>query len=311
MPKNPEAIIIHSMNTTSKNPLESLWQHAAGQNYPKSTLYVVATPIGNLSDITIRALHILGLCDAIACEDTRHSKPLLQQYGIQKPLLAVHDHNEDEVAQSLINRLHAGERIALISDAGTPAISDPGARVVAAVRAAGLTIVPLAGANAAITAMSAAGLEGSFLFAGFLSNKTQTRQNQLINLAEAHAHLIFYEAPHRLHASIEALAEAFPRRDLIIVKELSKLHEKITRYSLANTHTWLTQMPPAKGEYLLIVSAPLKQECLTEDAWLNTLTILLNELPLKQAVSLTVQLTGASKNQVYSHALSLKNDLIK
>lgn len=299
------------MNTIPHNPLEPLWQHAAGQNYPKSTLYVVATPIGNLSDITIRALYVLSLCDAIACEDTRHSKPLLQQYGIQKPLLAVHDHNEEEAAQNLINRLHAGERIALISDAGTPAISDPGARVVAAVRAVGLTVTPLAGANAAITAMSAAGLEGGFLFAGFLSNKTQTRHNQLINLAEIPAHLIFYEAPHRLHASIEAIAEVFPQRDLMVVKELSKLHEKITRYSLANTHTWLTQMPPAKGEYLLIVSAPLKQELSTENPWLNTLTILLEELPLKQAVSLTVQLTGASKNQVYSYALSLKSNSIK
>lgn len=292
------------MNINS--PLEPLWQHAIKQNYPTSTLYVVATPIGNLSDITIRALHVLHLCDAIACEDTRHSKPLLQQYGIQKPLLAVHEHNEATAAQSLINRLKAGERIALISDAGTPAISDPGAQVVAAVRAAGLNVVPLAGANAAITAMSAAGLEGGFLFAGFLSNKTQTRLNQMAALTEIPAHLIFYEAPHRLHASIAALAEVFPTREIVIVKELSKLHENISRHSLSNVDAWLTKMPPARGEYLLIVSAPTRTTASTDEPWLNTLTTLLEELPLKQAVALTVKLTGASKNQVYTCALNMK-----
>lgn len=294
------------MTTPILSPLEPLWQHAAAQNFPAHTLYVVATPIGNLSDITVRALYVLNLCDAIACEDTRHSKPLLQQYGIRKPLIAVHDHNEVEAAQDLIARLQNGERIALISDAGTPAISDPGARVVAAVRAAGLSVVPLAGPSAAITAMSAAGLQGGFLFAGFLSSKTQARLTELTELASTAAHLIFYEAPHRLHESIAAMAAVLPDRQIIIIKELSKLHENITAFALADADAWLKSAPAPRGEYVLIVSAPTNNAAQTEE-WRATLVTLLEELPLKQAVALTVKLTGASKNVVYTAALALKN----
>ena len=297
-----------AMNTTlTSSPLESLWQHAAGQNYPRGALYVVATPIGNLSDITVRALYILGLCDAIACEDTRHSKPLLSQYGIQKPLLAVHEHNEAEAAQGLIARLQNGERIALISDAGTPAISDPGARVVAAVRTAGFPIVPLAGASATVTAMSAAGLEGGFFFAGFLPNKAQARLTALSELTNIPAHLVFYEAPHRLHETITALAQTFPERSLVMVKELSKLHENITSIDLKDVADWLTTAPAARGEYVLIVSAPVHNQTDTNEEWQSTLTTLLEELPLKQAVALTVKLTNAPKNIVYSAALAIKN----
>jgi 16S rRNA (cytidine1402-2'-O)-methyltransferase len=296
------------MNTTlTSSPLVSLWQHASGQNYPRGALYVVATPIGNLSDITVRALYILGLCDAIACEDTRHSKPLLSQYGIQKPLLAVHEHNEAEAAQGLITRLQNGERIALISDAGTPAISDPGARVVAAVRTAGFPIVPLAGASATVTAMSAAGLEGGFFFAGFLPNKAQARLTALSELANIPAHLVFYEAPHRLHETITALVQTFPERSLVMVKELSKLHENITSIDLKDAADWLTTAPAARGEYVLIVSAPVRNQTDTNEEWQSTLTTLLEELPLKQAVALTVKLTNAPKNIVYSAALAIKN----
>lgn len=296
------------MNTFNLNAtLEHLSQHANGQNYPSGTLYVVATPIGNLSDITVRALHVLSMCDAIACEDTRHSKPLLQQYGIQKPLLAVHQHNENEAAHGLIARLQNGERIALISDAGTPAISDPGARVVAAVRAAGCNIVPMAGASASIAAMSAAGLEGGFMFAGFLPSKNQARLNELNALSATPAHLIFYEAPHRLHETIAAMAEVFIERQLIVVKELSKLHESIVKIDLHDAVNWLANAQNPRGEYVLIVSAPAKSNQNNADTWHHTLSILLTELPLKQAVTLTAQLTGASKNEVYSAALALKN----
>ncbi|MGL4766936.1 MAG: 16S rRNA (cytidine(1402)-2'-O)-methyltransferase [Formosimonas sp.] len=294
------------MSTPILSPLDALWQHAASQNYPASTLYVVATPIGNLSDITVRALHALNLCDAIACEDTRHSKPLLQQYGIQKPLIAVHDHNESEAAQDLITRLQQGQRIALISDAGTPAISDPGARVVAAVRSAGLAVVPLAGPSAAVTAMSAAGLQGGFCFVGFLPSKTQARLTELTRLGNLPTHLIFYEAPHRLHDCIAAMAMVFPERQLLIIKELSKLHENIQRVPLNEAAQWLKTAPAPKGEYVLIVSAAESVATAT-DAWRSTLETLLAELPLKQAVALTVKLTNAPKNDVYTAALALKN----
>lgn len=297
------------MTTTILSSLEPLWQHAAGQSFPKSTLYVVATPIGNLSDITVRALYVLSLCDVIACEDTRHSKPLLQQYGITTNLISVHQHNEDEAASSLINRLHAGERVALISDAGTPAVSDPGARVVAAVRAAGFNVVPLAGASAVVTAMSGAGLEGGFLFEGFLPNKSQARASRLEVLAHVDAHLVFYEAPHRLLATIEAMAAVFMDRQLVVVKELSKLHEKFTLINMADVSGWLASEGAPRGEYLLIVSAPPKGASAAgvEPLWQKTVEVLLEELPLKQAVALAVKLTGAQKNAVYAYALNLKN----
>ena len=176
------------------------------QHYPQSTLYVVATPIGNLADISLRALHVLQLANAIACEDTRHSQGLLRQYGIEKPLLAVHEHNEAEAAIGVIERLQRGERVAYISDAGTPAVSDPGARLVAAVRAAGLSVMPLPGASSVTTALSAAGISGDsgFVFAGFLPSKAGERDQAVLQLQAEGRAVVILEAPHR----IEALAQA-------------------------------------------------------------------------------------------------------
>ena len=289
------------------NPLESIWQNASTQQYPQGALYIVATPIGNLADVTVRALHVLNLVDAIACEDTRHSKPLLSQYGISKPLIAVHDHNESNVADGLIARLHSGERIALITDAGTPAISDPGSRVVAAAHAAGVRVVPIAGVSAVVTAMSAAGLDGGFYFHGFLPNKSAARAQTLTELSCIESNIVFYEAPHRLHDTIAALAKQFANRSLTICKELTKLHETISHIALAQVNNWLAQAAEPRGEYALVLSKPVAQASEDAPAWMQTLQILLADLPLKQAVALTVQLTDAAKNDVYTAALTLKN----
>ena len=297
------------MNFTS-TALEPLWQNTHTQQWPHHTLYVVATPIGNIADISIRALYALQLADAIACEDTRHSKPLLAQYGISKPLIAVHDHNEAEAAAGLIERLRNGERIALITDAGTPAISDPGARVVAAAHAAGVRVMPIAGASAAVTAMSAAGLDGGFQFVGFLPSKTMARAHALTALARTPTNLVFYEAPHRLHETIAAMAELFPNRRLTVAKELSKLHESVLTIALQEAPDWLASAPAPRGEYVLILSAPNTEISTDTPTWHSTLQVLLEELPLKQAVALTVKLTQASKNDVYTHALALKNNTV-
>jgi 16S rRNA (cytidine1402-2'-O)-methyltransferase len=288
--------------------LESIWQNATTQHYPQGALYIVATPIGNLADITVRALYVLQLVDAIACEDTRHSKPLLNQYGISKPLIAVHDHNESDIAASLITRLQNGERIALITDAGTPAVSDPGSRVVAAAHVAGVRVVPIAGACAAVTAMSATGYDGGFHFHGFLPNKANARSQTLQSLESITSSIIFYESPHRLHDTIAALAEHFSERTLTVGKELTKLHESVTNLSLSRAADWLAQATSPRGEYVLVLSAPIK-ESNDKQSWLPTLSVLLNALPLKQAVALTAQITGASKNEAYQQALSLKRNL--
>ena len=191
------------------------------QIYPTGTLYVVATPIGNIGDISLRALHVLSLVDAIACEDTRNSGHLLTRYGLSKPLIAAHEHNEREVADKLIARLQAGERIALVSDAGTPAVSDPGARIVDAVRSAGLRVMPLPGASAAVTALSASGLlSDQFYFVGFLPAKPRQRDNTLLQLRAVTATLVFYEAPHRIVECANALAAAFePTRQVVFARD--------------------------------------------------------------------------------------------
>jgi 16S rRNA (cytidine1402-2'-O)-methyltransferase len=297
----------HRIELLKMNPIESIWQNASTQQYPQGALYIVATPIGNLADITVRALCVLNLVDAIACEDTRHSKPLLSQYGISKPLIAVHDHNESNIAESLITRLQGGERIALITDAGTPAISDPGSRVVAAAHAAGVRVVPIAGVSAVVTAMSAAGLDGGFHFHGFLPNKSAARAQTLSELAVIESNIVFYEAPHRLHDTIAALAAQFADRSLTVCKELTKLHEAVIHLELAQAEAWLAHAVEARGEYALVLSKPVAQISENVPEWVPTLQVLLAELPLKQAVALTVQLSGAAKNDIYTKALALKN----
>ena len=276
-------------------------------------LYVVATPIGNLGDITLRALDTLRGVDLIACEDTRHAKQLLAHHGIVVPTLALHQHNENAAAATLIGLLNEGRRVALITDAGTPGIADPGARAVAAVRAAGFRVVPLPGANAALTALSAAGLlDERFLFVGFLPAKVGARRTAIAALAalnDMDAALVFYEAPHRVLETVADLAELLPtRRDIVIARELTKLFEQIERLPLAQAGDWLrADANRQRGEFVLLLPAPPARDAHAEDAAVTrVLTTLLAELPLKQAVKLAAEITGQPRNALYTQALALK-----
>jgi 16S rRNA (cytidine1402-2'-O)-methyltransferase len=280
------------------------------QVYPISTLYVLAMPIGNIGDITLRTLHVLSIVDAIACEDTRHTAHLLARCGLSKQLIAAHQHNEREVADRLIARLRSGERIALVSDAGTPAVSDPGARIVDAVSAAGIRIMPLPGPSAAITAVSASGLiSDRFYFVGFLPAKTGQRDTVLLNLRTMAATLVFYEAPHRIVDTVHALATIFePTRQIVFARELTKLFEEIHRCPLTDAGAWLaTDAHRQKGEFVILLEgAPASAAGGASEAE-RILAILLAECPVKQAASLAAQITGQKKNALYERALQMKN----
>ncbi len=278
------------------------------ENSIAPALYVVATPIGNLGDITLRALEVLRAADGIACEDTRHARHLLDHHGIRVPTLALHQHNENEAAAKLVRLLGEGKRIALISDAGTPGISDPGAKAVAAVRAAGFPVIPLPGANAAATALSAAGLEdGRFLFVGFLPAKVGARGTAIEHLAGIEAALVFYEAPHRVLETIADLAARLePEREIVIARELTKLFEQIVRLPLAEAVAWLEADPDRqRGEFVLIVWPPPPRQGLDRETE-RVLGLLLAELPVKQAAQLAAAITGQAKNALYARALELK-----
>jgi 16S rRNA (cytidine1402-2'-O)-methyltransferase len=289
--------------------LHALSQEVAQQLYPASTLYVVATPIGNIGDISVRALHLLAIADAVACEDTRNTAQLLSRYGLSKTLIAAHEHNEREAAEKLVARLAAGERIALVSDAGTPAVSDPGARIVDAVRTAGFRIAPLPGSSAAIAALSASGLVNDrFEFVGFLPAKAKQRETELAALSRAAATLVFYEAPHRITDMVAALLAAFgPERHIVFARELTKLFEEIHRCTLAEAPAWIAADPHReKGEYVLLVEgAPAAADADEAEAD-RILAILLAELPVRQAASLAAQITGQKKNALYDKALRMK-----
>jgi 16S rRNA (cytidine1402-2'-O)-methyltransferase len=284
---------------------------AAGQqNHPVSTLYVVATPIGNLADISLRALHVLQKVDVIACEDTRHTQQMLRAYGIDRPgaqLLAVHQHNEAEAAQTVIARLAQGERVAYVSDAGTPAISDPGARLTAAVRQAGYRVLPLPGASSVITVLSASGMTGEdgFVFTGFLPSKAGERQHAVQALAQETRAVVLLEAPHRIEALAQALAVLGERR-ITVGRELTKQFEQIETVAAQDFAAWLAEKPDRqRGEFALVVhDAPVAQ---TSGEGLRVLQLLLPELPLKTAVKLAAEITGESKNALYEQALELKN----
>jgi 16S rRNA (cytidine1402-2'-O)-methyltransferase len=282
----------------------------AQQTYPVATLYVVATPIGNAGDISLRALHTLSIVDAIACEDTRNTGHLLARYGLAKNLIAAHQHNEREVADKLIARLQAGERIALVSDAGTPAVSDPGARIVDAVRKAGLRIMPLPGASAAITALSASGLlDAQFHFVGFLPAKARQRDTCLARLQNLCATLIFYEAPHRICETVAALAAHFDgARQIVFARELSKLFEEIHRCPLSQAVAWIGAEPQRqKGEFVILLEgASIVADDDTQEAT-RILRILLQDCSVKQAAALAAQITGQKKNALYERALQMKN----
>ncbi|MDT7850434.1 16S rRNA (cytidine(1402)-2'-O)-methyltransferase [Methylophilus sp. VKM B-3414] len=274
------------------------------------TLYVVATPIGNLGDITQRAISTLQLVDAIAAEDTRHTVGLLRHLGISKPLLAVHEHNEQQSAQGLIKRLQAGESIALVTDAGTPAVSDPGALVVHAVRQAGLAVVPIPGVSAVITALSAAGIaQPGFYFEGFLPASGSQRRKRLEILKTLPTTLVFYEAPHRIVECVTDLAAVLGgHRQLTLARELTKTFETIHTCGLAEAVAWLQADPnQQRGEFVLLLHADVQKKAVgLDDETLRILQRLLQELPLKQAVALATDITGQKKNELYEAALALK-----
>ena len=283
---------------------------AAGQqNHPASTLYVVATPIGNLADISLRTLHVLGQVDAVACEDTRHTQQLLRAYGLERPgsqLLAVHQHNEAEASQHVMARLAQGERVAYVSDAGTPAISDPGARLVAAVRQAGFRVLPLPGASSVTTALSASGMTGEdgFVFSGFLPNKSGERERAVQTLAQESRAVVLLEAPHRIEALAQALSVLGERR-ITVGRELTKQFEQIETLAAQDLPAWLAEKPDRqRGEFVLVLhDAPVAAAA---GEGVRVLQILLPELPLKTAVKLAAEITGESKNELYDKALALK-----
>ena len=282
------------------------------QHYPQATLYVVATPIGNLADISLRALYVLQLADAIACEDTRHTQGLLRQFGIEKPLLAVHEHNELEAAVGVVERLQNGQRVAYVSDAGTPAVSDPGARLVAAARSAGFGVMPLPGASSVTTALSASGVlstsgDSGFVFTGFLPSKAGERDQAVaVLLCEPNA-VVIMEAPHRIEALAQAMAPLGDRR-ITVCRELTKQFEEIATVAANQLAAWLAAGPQrTRGEFVLVLHpAP---QALPKDDGLRVLQLLLAELPLKTAVKLAADITGAARNDLYETALKLKSEL--
>ena len=282
------------------------------QHYPERTLYVVATPIGNLADISLRALHVLQLVNVIACEDKRHSQGLLRQYGIEKPLLAVHEHNELEAAAGVIERLQRGERVAYISDAGTPAVSDPGARLVAAVRGQGLAVMPLPGASSVTTVLSAAGIaagvggDSGFIFAGFLPSKAGERDQAVALLLQEARAVVILEAPHRIEALALAMTPLGERR-VTIGRELTKQFEEIATVAANQFPAWLAGSPQrTRGEFALVLH-PAAQAVPKDDGG-RVLRLLLEQLPLKTAVKLASDITGAPRNDLYQTALKLKNN---
>lgn len=280
------------------------------QQYPAGALYVVATPIGNLADLSLRAIHVLSLVDAVACEDTRHSAPLLRHLGLDKPLIAVHEHNEREAAGGVLARLARGERVAYVSDAGTPAVSDPGAALVAAAQAAGFRTLPIPGASSAVAALSVAGsTEGTgFAFVGFLPPKPGERALALQAVAANRTAQVLFEAPHRIEPLMAALALALGARPVSVCRELTKQFESVATMPAAHLPAWLAaDANRARGEFVLVVHGSAKAEegdgIAAHDAALRTL---MAALPLKQAVSLAAELTRAPRNALYARALELK-----
>ena len=280
------------------------------QSHRPGTLYVVATPIGNLADLTLRAIHVLGRVDAVACEDTRVAAHLLGHLGLHKPLLALHAHNEHEATQAVLARLARGESVAYASDAGTPAVSDPGAVLVAAVAAAGHKVVPLPGASSALAALSAAGDApgAGFCFIGFLPAKGGERAAALAALLTDRRTQVLFEAPHRIQALLAALATDAPQRRVTLCRELTKQFETIVTRPAAALPAWLAEDDNReRGEFVLVLHAmpaPQASESELPPAALHTLQVLLRELPLKQAVALATELSGAPRNALYQRALS-------
>ena len=274
-------------------------------------LYVVATPIGNLDDISQRAIDTLKQADWIAAEDTRHTGRLLSHLGISAKTIALHDHNEKQRAASIIQKCLAGEHVALVSDAGTPLISDPGYSLVRQCRDAGVRVIPIPGPCALITALCAAGLPtDKFHFIGFLLPKSQQRQNQLADIPAGVGTIICYDTARRIKDTLQDVVAVFgPERELVLAKELTKTFEHLEYGTAAQITAWLEADPQrCQGEMVLMIAPTPKAESEVSDAELGTLKLLLTELPLKKAAALTAQIHGGKKNALYKVALQLSGE---
>jgi len=268
------------------------------------TLYIVATPIGNLEDITLRALRVLKEADLIACEDTRQTRKLLDHFAIAKPMVSYHDHNEASRAEELIGRLEHGETIALVSDAGTPLISDPGYRLVAAAVAAGLTVTPIPGPSAAMSALSAAGLPtDAFRFCGFFAVKSSQRRKMLEEHKRDDCTLVFYEAPHRILEALEDVSAVMPARPVVIARELTKMHEEFLRGTASEVHASLAARPSVKGEITLLIGkadVPEPDDTPVEDA---IAALEASGVARMDAIKQVAKARGLSKREVYKLTL--------
>ena len=301
------------MSASFSSALGAALEAAGAQHYPQGTLYVVATPIGNLADISLRALHVLALADRVACEDTRHTQALLRAYGIDKPgahLLAVHQHNEAQAAHAVVDLLRGGLRVAYVSDAGTPGVSDPGARLVAQVRAQGLRVVPLPGASSVTTLLSAAGVAqddaggSGFVFAGFLPSKATERTHAVQALATQTQATVLLEAPHRIEALALALA-VLGERWVTVGRELTKQFEEIATVRADALPAWLAaDANRLRGEFVLVLHPLQTTAAVAQDD--RVLKLLLAHLPLKTAVKLAADISGEPRNALYERALALK-----
>jgi 16S rRNA (cytidine1402-2'-O)-methyltransferase len=278
------------------------------ENSDSASLYIVATPIGNLADISQRAIEVLQQVDLIAAEDTRHSSHLLQHYAIKTPSISLHEHNEQQRSEELLNRLQQGESIALISDAGTPLISDPGYRLVSLVRQHDIKVVPVPGSCALITALSASGLTSDrFSFEGFLPAKASTRRQVLESLQHETRTMIFYESPRRLLSSLNEIGQVMGLdRKVCLARELTKLHETIITLPIAELIEWVgSDSNQQRGECVVLVDGAVVEESGDEEVR-RTLTVLLEDLPVKRAAAMTAKLLNVSKNKAYELALKIQ-----
>ncbi len=269
-------------------------------------LYVVATPIGNLGDITVRALETLRGVDVVAAEDTRVTRGLLTHFGISKKLVAIHEHNEARAADGIVRLIAAGQAVALVTDAGTPGVSDPGAVLVDRVRAAGQAVIPIPGVSAMTAALSASGLrfEGA-VFAGFLPKKGAARKARLAELAAGPWAIVLFESPHRIVETLAHLHAALGERDVVIARELTKRFETITRVPLARAGAWVeADADRQRGEFVLVVEGRAVESDASDPRPL--LEALLAELPLKQAVALAARISGGKRNELYALALKMQ-----
>jgi 16S rRNA (cytidine1402-2'-O)-methyltransferase len=291
--------------------LQAAQQVAGSQQYPKAALYLVATPIGNLADISLRAVHVLALVDVVACEDTRVSGHLLRHLGLDKKLFALHQHNEVGGAQGVLKLLSEGQRVAYISDAGTPAVSDPGAHLVQAVQGQGYTVVPLPGASSVTTAMSVAGdaQAQGFRFVGFLPSKGAARVSLLREVLGRDHSIVLFEAPHRIEDLAAELSEVLPQGRVTVCRELSKQFESITTLDIATMPAWLkADANRQRGEFVLVVHGvpdASDKQALTP-AMDAILQALVQHLPVKQAAGLVADAAGLPRKALYDIALTYR-----